>query len=287
MFSWQTLEADANLLLIESVINSVTSTSVYNGDGLRMSHTVGMTTTNYVWDVTAGLPVVLDDGENAYVYGLDLISATDSQSDQTYFLYDGLGSVTDVTDENGDVVASYSYDVFGGIRSLTGSSDNYWLFAGEQQDDSSGLYFLRARYYDSGTGRFMTQDPYPGSTGRPETLNRYPYVGGNPVSRVDPSGLMWLSEIGGGGVSYEGGFEWPPLPDDLQPGDVEGPFGGGDGSLPECAGTLQVTTAVQGYAWGGAGEVAVGIGVDDSGQTGVTGSGGLGGGAAAIPLSAS
>lgn len=43
-----------------------------------MSHTVGMTTTNYVWDVSAGLPVVLQDGENTYVYGLDLISATDS-----------------------------------------------------------------------------------------------------------------------------------------------------------------------------------------------------------------
>ena len=100
-----TFDYDHENRLIESVIDSVTSTSVYNGDGLRMSHTVGMTTTNYVWDVAAGLPLVLQDGENTYVYGLDLISATGSQGDQTYLLYDGLGSVTDVTDENGDVDA--------------------------------------------------------------------------------------------------------------------------------------------------------------------------------------
>jgi YD repeat-containing protein len=55
--------------------------------------------------VTGGLPVVLQDGENTYVYGLALISATDGQGDQVYYLYDGLGSVTEVTDENGNVVA--------------------------------------------------------------------------------------------------------------------------------------------------------------------------------------
>ena len=153
-----------------------------------------MTTTNYVWDVAAGLPVVLQDGENTYVYGLDLISATDSQGDQTYFLYDGLGSVTDVTDEGGDVVASYSYDVFGAIRSVTGSSDNYWLFTGEQSDPDSGFYFLRARYYDTDTGRFMGRDPT--GAGHP-----YAYAANNPVIFSDPYGLDVCSTISGSGCS--------------------------------------------------------------------------------------
>jgi RHS repeat-associated protein len=148
-----------------------------------------MTTTNYVWDVAADLPVVLQDGENTYVYGLDLISATDSEGDQVYFLYDGLGSVSDVTDEAGDVVASYSYDVFGAIRSQTGSSDNYWLFTGEQSDADSGMYYLRARYYDPETGRLISRDPIP-------FINRYSYVGNDPVNRVDPLGLCDLNPFG-------------------------------------------------------------------------------------------
>lgn len=167
--------------LVESVIDSVTSTSVYNGDGLRMSHTVGMETTNYVWDVGAGLPVVLQDGENTYVYGRGLISAADSVGDQIYFLYDGLGSVVDVTDENGGIVASYSYDVFGAIRSQTGSSDNYWLFTGQQEDSESALYFLRARYYDPATGRFLSRDPV-------MAAEAYAYSSNNPTNLTDPAG---------------------------------------------------------------------------------------------------
>ena len=103
--------------LTQTVIGGVTSTSVYNGDGLRMSHTVDQTTTDYGWDVAAGLPVVLQDGTNTYVYGLDLISATDSQGAQTYFLYDGLGSVVGLTDDQGDEIDDYTYDVFGAVRS--------------------------------------------------------------------------------------------------------------------------------------------------------------------------
>jgi YD repeat-containing protein len=79
--------------LTQSVIGVVTSSSVYNGDGLRMSHTVSGQTTSYTWDVGADLPVALQDGTNTYVYGLDLISATDASGNQNYYLHNGLGSV--------------------------------------------------------------------------------------------------------------------------------------------------------------------------------------------------
>ncbi len=52
-----------------------------------------------------------------YICGLDLISATDGAGVQTYFLYDGLGSVTDLTDDEGDVVDDYTYDVYGSLPS--------------------------------------------------------------------------------------------------------------------------------------------------------------------------
>src|SRR5439155_27042160 len=88
--------------LTQSVIGGTTSSSIYSGDGLRMSHTVSGTTTNYTWDINSSLPVALQDGTNTYVYGLDLVSATDSGGTQTYFLYDGLGSTMGLTDGSGN-----------------------------------------------------------------------------------------------------------------------------------------------------------------------------------------
>ena len=150
---------------------------------MRMSHTVAGTPTNYTWDVNASLPVVLQDGLNTYVYGLDLISATDSLGVQTYFTYDGLGSTADLTNGSGTVTGTYSYDVFGAVRAQTGGGENVWQFTGEQRDADSGTYFLRARYYDPATGRFLGRDPL-------NIGNRYSYVGNNPTNRIDPYGLF-------------------------------------------------------------------------------------------------
>ncbi len=199
--------------LTQTVIGGATSTSTYNGDGLRMSHTVSGQTTNYTWDVNASLPVVLQDGTSTYVYGLDLISATDGSGNQTYFTYDGLGSTTDLTNGGGTVTDQYSYDAFGAVRSHSGGSPNYWQFTGEQQDADSGLYFLRARYYDPATGRFLGKDPLP-------IGNRYSYVSNNPVNGIDPSGMCLMDMDGprgcgsdNRGQSYEGGIgEWVVCP---------------------------------------------------------------------------
>ena len=100
---------------------------------------------------------------------------------QEYHLTDSLGSTTGLTDETGDLVVSYGYNVFGAIRAQTGTQPNEFTFTGEQVD-SSGLQYLRARYYDNATGRFLVRDPLP-------LLQRYPYVGDNPVNFADPTGL--------------------------------------------------------------------------------------------------
>jgi len=156
---------------------------------MRTSLTVddggGPVATSYVWDVNRSLPVVLQDGTNTYVYGLDLISATDGSNNHTYYQYDGLGSTVALADDTGTITDTYEYDVFGAVRASTGSSTNPWLFTGEQHDSDSGLQFLRARYYDPSTGRFMSRDPIPSN-------NAYAYAFNNPVYFVDPYG-QWPS----------------------------------------------------------------------------------------------
>jgi RHS repeat-associated protein len=145
---------------------------------------------NNTWDVAARLPTILNDGTNGnYVYGLDLVSLEGTR----FFSYDGLDSTTDVTDSTGTTIASYTYDVFGAVRAQSGIPiANEWLFTGEQQEyNISSLYYLRARHYDSATGRFLSQDPLPGSVTNPQTQNAYAYVGSNPVNRIDPTGMVW------------------------------------------------------------------------------------------------
>ena len=70
----------------------------------------------------------------------------------------------------------------------TGTTENNYLYTGEQYDANVGLYYLRARYYDQSVGRFGTTDPWHGNIFEPVTLHKYLYANANPVMFVDPSG---------------------------------------------------------------------------------------------------
>jgi RHS repeat-associated protein len=75
----------------------------------------------------------------------------------------------------------------------TGSTANAYRFTGERYDADLELYYLRARWYNQGTGRFLTRDTYPLNAHHPSEWNRYGYVANNPVNAVDPSGLLMVS----------------------------------------------------------------------------------------------
>ncbi len=115
-----------------------------------------------------------------------------------YYLFDGLGSVTGLTDSGGNLVATYSYDAFGNILSETGDATlnaiNPYRYTSRVYDKESGLYYYRARYYDANTGRFTQKDPL--RTELTEGNNLYVYCGNNPVNYNDPLGLYeyfhWL-----------------------------------------------------------------------------------------------
>ncbi len=181
--------------LTGATVGGVTSTSTYNGDGLRMSHTANSQTANYIWDVNRGVPEILQDGTNTYVYGLGLISSTDGSGVQTYYDADGLGSTADLTNASAAKTDGYTYDAFGTATHSPGSSTQPFQFTGQQTDADSGLQYLRARYYDPPSGRFLGRDPLPGRTMSPKTQNPFVYALGNPATYVDPLGLCgWLDD---------------------------------------------------------------------------------------------
>ncbi len=133
------------------------------------------------------------DMKTTYTHGWDLISQ-DNGNNQIYYQVDGLGSTRQLTDINGAVVVEYDYDAYGNLTRKVGDADNNYLFAGEQFDDAVDGYYLRARYYDSLTGRFVSTDPFEGYNNQPITLHDYLYAGVNPVNAIDPSGELVVIE---------------------------------------------------------------------------------------------
>jgi RHS repeat-associated protein len=104
----------------------------------------------------------------------------------TYLMGDKIGSTATLMNSAGVITGSYTYDVFGAVRTQTGATTEF-SFTGEQ-NDPNGLEFLRARYYDPSTGRFLSRDRKPGRMTAPLTQNRYAYALDNPVNMTDPSG---------------------------------------------------------------------------------------------------
>ena len=175
--------------LKSATVSGATSAYTYDGDGNRASKTVGTTTTSYVYDVNVSLPNVLTDGTLKYVYGLGLSYTVDGSGNVQVYHTDGLGSVRAITDSNGNVIATYTTDEFGIPTQTQGSATQPFQFTGQQRDAEDGLYYLRARMYDPGIGRFLQRDQDGGSRNTPLTINRYTYSLENPVDQGDPSGF--------------------------------------------------------------------------------------------------
>jgi RHS repeat-associated protein len=136
--------------------------------------------------------LVFDGGGNQthrYLYGagVDQILADETVSGTNWAVTDKLGTVTDVIDNNGLVLNHIVYDSFGKVVTKSDTSFEFrYGFTGREYDGETGLDYYRARYYDSGNGRFISEDPI-GFDAGDSNLTRY--VGNSPTNLVDPSGL--------------------------------------------------------------------------------------------------
>jgi RHS repeat-associated protein len=171
----------------------------YNANGIRVMSSTGGQQTFYLLDEVQAYAQVVAEYDAAgvnqvgYVYGNDLINQTrDNQT--TFYLVDGLGSTRILTDAQGNVLNVYDYEAFGKTINQSGTVQNQYLFAGEQFDTGLGDYYLRDRFYDENSGRFMRRDSYTGQIHEPVTLHKYLYATNNPINGIDPSGLVTLME---------------------------------------------------------------------------------------------
>ena len=110
------------------------------------------------------------------------------------YAYDSYGKVTEIKDyrnllSDGDKAVKKTYEDFGETQSVgANTAKNETCYTGGRYDETTGLYYLNARYYNPEDGRFLTEDTYRGETNEPDTQHLYVYCADNPVNYVDPSG---------------------------------------------------------------------------------------------------
>lgn len=190
----------------------------YNGSGQRIEKKEGTNTTNYYYD---GTKVLYTDNENDEVTSFNMIGlngniiSTERKEGELskYYSYivDIRGSTTNLVGEDGTSKVSYEYDDYGDTvihnKDENDPIFNEVCYTGGIYDETTGLYNLNARYYDTESNSFLSQDTYRGERNNPNTLNLYSYCEGDPITYIDPSG-HWVSSVIFGALGAYDGYKY-------------------------------------------------------------------------------
>ena len=166
----------------------------YGADGVRQTKKGIQSAVQFIYDgfnVIQEINKVTGQTSAQYFHGPRGMFKQRRSNKDHWYLLDGLGSTTALTDAMQTVTDTYTYEGFGNKVATTGTTVNPYKYVagyGYYTDDESGLMLLTLRYYDATLGRFITRDP--ASVGP----NLYVYVSNNPLKYVDPTGLRKLKE---------------------------------------------------------------------------------------------
>ena len=188
-----------------------TTTSLYDAYGLRIQRSRGSTVRGYTVNYAFDLPSVctITDGTSPlthYIYlpnGFLLHSIEDTGGARRFYHYDDMGNTIYLSDDSGTITDIYSMTPFGRMIEQTGTTENPFIYGGMTgaMHEGSGLYYMRARYYDADSARFLSRDPVKGIG--PRSLNPYQFALNNPKRYADPGGReVRLSGYGRFGLDY-------------------------------------------------------------------------------------
>jgi len=199
-----TYEYDAENRLI-SVDNGTTATYVYGAGSQRVRENVGGQVEEFVYGAGPQDLTVVDGNQNPIEtdYGFDGRNLATVNSGGSYFAgSDLLGTVRDRANSSGASIETGINWPYGGFRNYSNSISRIH-YTDQFEDTESGLDYFGFRYYNTALGRFMTSDPAGmavADPSDPQSWNQYAYVENQPTTSVDPTGLLGLSDVLGGGA---------------------------------------------------------------------------------------
>jgi RHS repeat-associated protein len=185
-------------LLLSSTASGVNTIYGYDALGHRVKRKAGSDETRYVLGLNGPLSLVLqttNSGGNVkanYIYGLGLLEQIDSNGNELFYHFDSRHNTIAITDKEDSVKATYAYLLYGTLANKTGNINQPFTFLGEfgVEQETNSIYYIRARYYDAASGRFLSKDPLFGDGFEPQTLNRYIYALNSPLEMYDITGLF-------------------------------------------------------------------------------------------------
>jgi RHS repeat-associated protein len=172
---------------LTGISGSQTASFAYDAFGRRKSKTTSGTATDFLYDGLNAVQERVSGSVTANILtgGLDEVFARTESSTTRALLADALGSTVALVEPGGSITTQYQYEPFGKTSLLSGSSNIPTQFTA-RENDGTGLYYYRARYYSPGYQRFISQDPLGFGGG---DLNLYAYVRNGPTAWRDPLGL--------------------------------------------------------------------------------------------------
>ena len=191
---------------VQMTSGGITISYGYDGLGNRVRAVRGAETTGYYHDHRGRLLFEADGSGrivNYYIHKDGRLVAMRTTGGASYFYhYDRNGNTVLMTGQSGTTMNAYGYTPYGEVAGATETIANRFKYTGSLgvMDEGNGIYFMKNRYYDAVTGRFLQKDPIAFAGGQ---TNLYAYPGGNPVMFIDPEGTVGLLPlILGVGLTY-------------------------------------------------------------------------------------
>ena len=244
-----TYQYDGNGNLIQQTVQGIVTTFGFNEDNLLVSQTQGDSSvqhiydglgtrvarddrgsmTRYVLDRGRGMSHVLCETDGSgnitayYIHGPEIVGRIGADDSQRFYLTNHIGTVVALTDQTQGLTDRYAYTPYGVPTGREGTTPNPFTYVGGLgvMAENDGFYFMRARFYDSHAGRFLSTDLVAGVVQNPMSFHPYLYGLSNSMMNIDPSGLTIWSQVVSGALDIGEGEALPLAEWDL-PGAIWG-----------------------------------------------------------------